>query len=358
MEIQNKEQQITNAKTPEHPSNDNIDESGQCKTKTLTVLGFNIRSLDYHINELRVLLEILDKKPEVLALTETWMTDEHSPVDLDIVGYQPMEFKARQNAKRQSGGVAFYVENGLSIQVVSLKVDIECLIIKITRENKTLYNICSIYRPETIEINNFISYLETLLFFLKGLPGETLLSGDFNIDTLKDDLDKKKYVALLEAYNFEIQNKLQRGVTCTSRSCIDHLITQNLVCSETLPTTISDHFTVLLHFTEEHSFDRKTVSNPTMTRNTKNLKGHNPLKFIFFLDQTFEQIVEKTSAEYRVEPIVKPVRECVDKFAPLGVSSGKKSNQWINNKIKNAITKRNELFQTWVEKPTKSNHDD
>ena len=111
LENQNKEQQITNAKTPEHPSFDDIDESEKCKTKTSTVLGPNIRSLDYHINELRVLLEILDKKPEVLALTETWMTDDHSLVDLDIVGYQPIEFKARPNAKRRSGGVAFYVKD-------------------------------------------------------------------------------------------------------------------------------------------------------------------------------------------------------------------------------------------------------
>ena len=150
-------------------------------------------------------MEILDQKPEVLALTETWMSDDHSLVDLVIVGYQPIEFKARPNAKRRSGGVAFYVQDGLSFQVVSFKTDIECLIIKITSENKTLYNICSIYRPGTIKINNFIGYLETLLYFLKGLPGETLLFGDFNIDTLKDDLDRKKYVALLEAYDFEIR---------------------------------------------------------------------------------------------------------------------------------------------------------
>ena len=71
LENQNKEQQITNDKTPEQPSFDKIDESAKCKTKTFTFLRLNLRSLDYHINELRVLLEILDKKPEILALTET-----------------------------------------------------------------------------------------------------------------------------------------------------------------------------------------------------------------------------------------------------------------------------------------------
>ena len=125
-----------------------------------------------------------------------------------------------------------------------------------------------------------------------------MLFGDFNISTLKDGLDKKKYAALLEVYDFEIQNKLPTRVTHTSKSCIDHMITQNIVCSETLLTTISDHFTVLLHFTNEHSFDRKTVSNPTMTRNTKNLKGHNALKFLFLIDRKLKQIDEKTLAEY------------------------------------------------------------
>ena len=72
------------------------------------------------------------------------------------MGYQPIEFKARQNAGRQSGGVAFYVKNGLSSQVVSFKTDIECL----TRENETLYNICSIYRQESVRINNLMGYLQ------------------------------------------------------------------------------------------------------------------------------------------------------------------------------------------------------
>ena len=61
LENQNKEQQITNAKMPEHPSFDNTDESEKCKTKTFTVLGLNIRSLDYHTIELRVLRNLGQK---------------------------------------------------------------------------------------------------------------------------------------------------------------------------------------------------------------------------------------------------------------------------------------------------------
>ena len=120
-----------------------------------------------------------------------------------------------------------------------------------------MYNICSIYRQENVEINNLMGYLEVLFLFLKTLHVETLLFADFKIDTLKHYLNKKKYVARLEASDTEIQKKLPTRATPTSKTCIDHTITQNVVCIETLPTTFSDHFTVLLDFNKELSFNKK-----------------------------------------------------------------------------------------------------
>ena len=50
------------------------------------------------------------------------MTDDHSLVDLDIVGYQPIDFKERQNAKKRSGGVAFYLKSGISFKLYPSKL--------------------------------------------------------------------------------------------------------------------------------------------------------------------------------------------------------------------------------------------
>ena len=50
----------------------------------------------------------------------------------------------------------------------------------------------------------------------------------------------------LDAYGFVIQIKLPTRVTSTSKSCIDHMVTQNVESTETHPTTKSDHFTVCL----------------------------------------------------------------------------------------------------------------
>ena len=43
---------------------------------------------------------------------------------------------------------------------------------------------------------------------------------------------------------------------------------------------------------------------------------------------------------------------CVHKFAPEKKTVKKQSHAWINNKMKNETTKRNQLVQNWMKTPT------
>ena len=38
----------------------------------VNVLGENIRSLGFHYDQLKILLETFERKPEILIITETW----------------------------------------------------------------------------------------------------------------------------------------------------------------------------------------------------------------------------------------------------------------------------------------------
>ena len=73
----------------------------------------NVRCLSYHLDELKVLLASLDQKPDVIALTETWMTVDDDTSDYKLERYQPIEANPRKEAKRRSGGVAFFIRNDL-----------------------------------------------------------------------------------------------------------------------------------------------------------------------------------------------------------------------------------------------------
>ena len=85
----------------------------QKSNTTSCFLGLNVRCLSYHLDELKVLLASLDHEPDVIALTETWMTVDDDKSDYKFEGYQPIEANLRKEAKQRFGGVAFYIRNEL-----------------------------------------------------------------------------------------------------------------------------------------------------------------------------------------------------------------------------------------------------
>ena len=65
------------------------------------------------------------------------------------------------------------------------------------------------------------------------------------IDTLEDSKSTSEYENLLSPYDLKQQKSKSFRVTATSSSCLDHFITSFQAQTEKIPTTISDHFSVL-----------------------------------------------------------------------------------------------------------------
>ena len=204
-------------------------------------------------------------------------------------------------------------------------------------------------------MNKFLDHFEKLLHFLSSLRSETVIFGDFNIDTLIDDTESRKYINLLKAFGFEIQNNLPTRITINSKSCIDHIITQKNIQTDTIKATISDHFTVMADLgikTESYS-----NTNSYTSRNLRNLKNENAIKFLFFLNHELGKMNKAAPIDDKVEYLAKTIMRCVDKYAPerkMNKLTPKQS--WITNEIKNLITKRDALFQKWILSPTEENH--
>ena len=79
------------------------------------------------------------------------------------------------------------------------------------------------YRNEKFRLPQFFPEFEELLHNLNAFRKETILFGDFIIDTLKDSTDKKNYESMLTAYNFQIRNFEPTRVTPKTKTCLDHL---------------------------------------------------------------------------------------------------------------------------------------
>ena len=238
------------------------------------------RKIEYHLDELKVLLASLDQKLDVIALTETWMTVDDETSDYKLEGYQPIEANTRREAKRRSGGVAFYIRNDLHYTPVEFVSDIECSIIKVTYNNKDIKLFCVIYRPDTYKPTQFLQQFEDLLLFLKSLKYESFLFGDFNTDTLKNETNINRYENILNAN--EIQNSEPTRVTPTSKTCLDHFISSSPTDTITLKTTLSDHYTILGNIPLKYHKTNESFRPKLIMRDLRNIKNENVLNFFFW----------------------------------------------------------------------------
>ena len=186
-----------------------------------------------------------------------------------------------------------------------------------------------------------------MLHNLKAFKKETILFGDFNIDTLKDSTDKKKYESMLTAYFFQIRNFEPTRITPKTKTCLDHLISSECFSTKTLKTTISDHYSVLSEIPDA----KKEMHGDTFrSRKLKKLKGESRLNFLFVLDQNLKKIPLNLDIEDLSISIAESIIEILNKFAPEQSHHPiNNSDSWITNRVKNAINKRQIVPKTGVQ---------
>jgi hypothetical protein len=75
-----------------------------------------------------------------------------------------------------------------------------------------------------------------------------IITGDFNIDTNKDNAKKSSFIDLLNSYALHLNVKDNTRVCSTSSSCIDNIITSiyNKVDVDVLDPHLSDHYAIFL----------------------------------------------------------------------------------------------------------------
>ena len=187
---------------------------------------------------------------------------------------------------------------------------------------------------------------ENSLEFLRRLQNDTILCDDFNIDTIKVSQDKSDYEKLLLAFDFKRQNVEPTRVTPTSATCLNHIVISYQINTEIIKTTISDHFIVLGALPCVIVKESKNREIKQLSRDLRKTKGGNALSFLFLPQKIKHSKNSNYQNKKNLEKIAETIMLCADNFAPVKESTVKKmSIDWISNKMKRGITKRNKLFQ-------------
>ena len=89
-------------------------------------------------------------------------------------------------------------------KVTEFQSEIECLIIQTNFDTKTIRNFCDIYRAHSQKIPCVLHEFEKLQEFLRRLKIDTIMCGDFIIDTIKESKDRPEYEKLPLAFELEL----------------------------------------------------------------------------------------------------------------------------------------------------------
>ena len=176
----------------------------------------------------------------VIALCETWLTDNDFLDFFQLDGYQKGVFKKRE---KRGGSVAIFVRTGVELILQDFNFDLEYLTITIWNK-LTYFNICTVYRSPNQTYSTFLEKLDYLLNELRLLKGNPVIVANFNFDILAKD-EKPEVLScktLLESFDLDFCLSEPTRVTENSASCIDHFITKEFYPVTVIKTTISDYY--------------------------------------------------------------------------------------------------------------------
>ena len=114
-----------------------------------------IRSVSANLGGLEVLIE--EKKPSIIALTETWFKNNDDVNLFCLEGYQK-PFTSIRNEHR-SGGEAIYVSESLHADLVHTDEDFESVSVKVANKKSKIIVSCFYCQPSRIK-NNCLNQIE------------------------------------------------------------------------------------------------------------------------------------------------------------------------------------------------------
>ncbi len=286
---------------------------------------------------------------DLITMSETWLKQNKTLLDhLEIEGYKK-DFRNRD--LKRGGGVGFYLKSDIKHKtrndIQSLDNSIEHQWIELTGKTK-LSNILIgiVYQPSSVTRERFewLDKFETLLSQITLIhKGPIMITGDFNIDLLKDSPERETYLNILDTFNL-VQHVTKP--TRKSKSLIDHLITTTgtklLASDVVMCDEISDHdahFCIFKikkpRFEPRYKFirDERTFVMNNFINDFRNL----PLNVIYALDDVSEKVSIFNDL----------VTSCIDRHAPSRrVKITRPSSPWMKDlQISDLQRKRNILRQ-------------
>ena len=214
-------------------------------TNQFKVMSLNIFSLLPHIDEIRILAA--DERPHVIGINETKIDSAVDGSHIAIDEYDVI----RKDRNSVGGGVALYAHKSVDFKRCDdlINSDIEAISAKIKIGNYKPFLVTSIYRPPRKPVAYFHD-IELLVRDTDNQNIESIIMGDTNCNFMdKSNNDTKNLLKIMNNYNLKQVIHDYTRVTGTTKTCIDHIMTNRPECvfkSGVINCGISDHDSVYM----------------------------------------------------------------------------------------------------------------
>ena len=327
---------------------------------SFSLFHLNIASLNCHFDELQTLLNSLDHSFNIIALTETKVSNTVIPENLCLDNYTHFHTPSVSG----KGGALLFVNNELNhfsradLNTVCYSPrELESTFVEMPSDVKGESNIIigCIYRHPSMTISNFnTNFLQPLLHKVSKENKRVILLGDFNVDLLNHDSDSavSEFIDNLSSASLLPTINLPTRITSVSKTLID-----NIFCNFTDPTflsgnliaAISDHLPQFLVTTK--TINSKPKSHHTY-RDWSNFKKEEFVLDYLEIDWPSTLQLDKNSVDFSFDIFINTINSLIDKHIPLKNCKMKRrlqtSKPWITAGILNSMDKRDKLYKSLI----------
>ncbi len=142
----------------------------------ISVLYMNARSLLPKRDE--ILAYVAIEKPDVIAITETWIKPDYLMSEFLITGYENFH---KNGTHKKGGGVTCYIKSSLTAVKLEKKQDAEkydSVYVDKTTERNRKFTIGTVYRPPKLQVADDTALYEEINSITRNK--EAVIIGDFN----------------------------------------------------------------------------------------------------------------------------------------------------------------------------------
>lgn len=309
----------------------------------MKLLYTNAQSIIKKIAELRAVVEV--KKPDVVALTETWTNSDTDNGFLHIEGYELMEREDRVDTNRgRGGGILIYVRKGICAWKEAVEGGFcQCVCVKVKGRYREM-SIYVVYRSPNSSGEND----ELLCALMRKMRGQCIVVGDFNFPGIRwatggsDARGRSFYETLEDLHMFQHVEES----THTSGNLLDLILSneadmvQGVRMEGRLVT--SDHELIEADILLERESNQATVPIRNYTR------GDYVEMRRLMACVDWDQELENRGVEESWCLIKGKLTEMTEALVPLKKKmNGSRGPLWMDGEIRKAIKEKKKAWNRW-----------